>query len=997
MIHVQHLKDPFADAKAAPCFTLPDGYNVRGVVNHVNDGSDVFEHPTVLFVNGEARLRAAWDDPLSPGDVVIVARIPGISATVALVILLVTVVVSVAVALLYRPKRPKLVKPPKPAAIGAFGGAALHAAEDTGLQNGASVYSLAGEKNQSRVSNVIECAYGRNKIYPSYAAAPYTVYAGNEQYQFSLFCLGQGFFSIESMLFEDTPIASFPDVEFSVVLPGESFEAFPDRVETSVDVAGIELFGPNEASYTGFTTGFVTNHPFTTVSRVEIDLVLSGGLYGVDANTGAMLAKRVVAVFQYQQVDDYNNPIGTWQTLSLRNVVSILNTSVNTGTVFSTTESLSFDVTLATNTPQRFTLSAELPPGRYQIRGVRTNTRDNSTQTNDALHWEALRTYYPSVHTYGDVTLVAVKARATNNLNNNAAAKFNVIATRKLPTWSADGGWTAPVVTRSPVWAFCDIFRARYAGRLDDVFLDLEELSELDQTLAVEGVYFDYVFDSKSTLWEAAKAVAHVARCVPLLDGSRITMLRDKPQSIVRAVFSPFNMVADSFSWHINVNSIQQYDGLEVEYVDEETWKLETIRCLLGTDQGDFLETLRLTGCTNRQRAYQEGLYHRSVTKFSKETLTFRVGVEGYIPRYGDLILVNHDVPKWGLSGFVQTIDGSVLTLSEPVTFEPNKNHRIILRRKDGTASGPYTVVSGVSPVEVIVTDTITDSFYFDNVHERPIFLFGVEDMHSRRCLVVGLKPESSTEITIDCVPYDDRHYSYSEFVAPPRKAANVRVVEPDLPVVTGLQVTATVGSVGVLTATWKPALGASVYVVETSTDGVVWSRISTQQETRISLNVLPGVFMIRVAGVRNFAGPFAVWSTTTPSVSDYAVPPADVTGLRRSSMTPGVFNGAWDAVNNTQDYEVSFYSATSGNFGRRFYTTGTVFTYTVTDAGDDGILDNHVAVRVRARNVYGLSVNAASMTFTILIVGASANQLQVLSSATGILSSSTTITADTV
>src|SRR5690606_9211615 len=110
--------------------------------------------------------------------------------------------------------------------------------------------------------------------------------------------------------------------------------------------------------------------------------------------------------------------------------------------------------------------------------------------------WVGLRAFIPSSKDYGNVTLLAVKARASNNLNGNSSNRINVITTRKLPIW--DGStWSAPTTTRSVVWAFCNILRASYNLNLADSYIDLSTLLSLNTAFESAGIYFDHVFDSK--------------------------------------------------------------------------------------------------------------------------------------------------------------------------------------------------------------------------------------------------------------------------------------------------------------------------------------------------------------------------------------------------------------------------------------------------------------------------------------------------------------------
>ena len=69
------------------------------------------------------------------------------------------------------------------------------------------MFDLKGQYNQVRLGNPIEVPYGRNRLWPSIAAREYNKYVNNDQYRYSLYCLGQGSYGIEALQIEDTALA----------------------------------------------------------------------------------------------------------------------------------------------------------------------------------------------------------------------------------------------------------------------------------------------------------------------------------------------------------------------------------------------------------------------------------------------------------------------------------------------------------------------------------------------------------------------------------------------------------------------------------------------------------------------------------------------------------------------------------------------------------------------------------------------------------------------
>src|SRR3546814_5589335 len=101
----------------------------------------------------------------------------------------------------------------------------------------------------------------------------------------------------------------------------------------------------------------------------------------------------------------------------------------------------------------------------FRSRGYRTNAVGDTTRNMSRLLWTGMKGYLQSQLDYGNVTMLAMISRATNNLNGSLARRINVIAQRKLPTWDPVNGWKAETATRSIAWAAADMIRNTTYGR----------------------------------------------------------------------------------------------------------------------------------------------------------------------------------------------------------------------------------------------------------------------------------------------------------------------------------------------------------------------------------------------------------------------------------------------------------------------------------------------------------------------------------------------------
>lgn len=890
--------------------TINQWLNETGCEGGVLDG-----RPLVCSVNAVPTLRKDWDTPLAEDDVVVVFPVveDPINIIIAVVVLVVSVVVSVALSSAQR---------------------SIPDVNSTGdVKEADPVFTLRGQQNKNKLSNPIEKIYGQVRHWPSYAAAPYTRFINNDQYLYQLFCLGHGKVRIDQLYIEDTPIEQFSFIEYEVVEPGGTVTLFPDNVFSSTEVSGIELFGSNEASYSGYAGGFVVCPPLSMTKIIEVDFTLTKGLY-YSNDAGGLDPLTVTADVQARLIDDANTPAGAWTTV------------------------LTFSKTMNTNVPQRFTLRIEVPEGRYEVRAVRTNVADTSYRASDTLSWEALRAYLPSVSVYPGVTMLVVNAKATNNLNDNASNRINFTGVGRTPVWSPDTGWVDNVVNRSPVWAVCDIFRASYGGNLPSEFLDLPALHQLDLDLASEGIFFDWVFEQKTTTWEAAKAVALIARCVPMLSGSKITLLRDVPQVMPKMLFNENNIVQGSLTVDIKLRDVQDNDGYEVSYTNSTSWQAETVLCLGPGDEGNNLKQVNVPGCTDRVRAFRIGMYMRLSQLLVRSNITFKTGMEGLMITYGDLIAINHKFPRWGAGGYVVNItdSGYIVTLSEAVTFTPGQTHFLLMRRKDGSVFGP-SAVTQISSNQVQLSNPVDVSTFCLIGGEPPIYLFGYGTSWGKLGKVSNMQPQGDEEVTITCVNYAPGIYA-SDTAEPP--AYNAGFFLPKLsgtPSVTDLQVGAHPTNEGMVILTWRGSIGASRYTIDTSTDGVTFSTYATTPSSFYLLPVFPGHLWIRVYAVSTGAGAPAEWDGMVGATLSL---PGNVAGLALTDWSGFILQVSWTALSGTFDnYVVRVFARPAGGaykLVRTRRTIATSFSYSLSQAQSDGTVGREIKIIVTGSNVTGES-----------------------------------------
>ena len=753
------LRNPFRPESDREAIAVAEPVTIREWLGE--HGIEEFERPTICLRNASPVLRDHWDETLiADGNLVVFVPLPqggggggknplrtilmlavmvaapylggliagaiGVTSTIGISL------ITAGVALVGTTLVNVLLPPPKPAAP-SFG---------KGVPSPSPTYSLQAQGNQARLTQPIPVVYGRHRVYPDRAATPWAEYENNEQYLHQLHCIGQGEHEVEQIRIEDTPIASFEEIETEIVAPGGAVTLFETDVVTAPEIAGQELIGVNdrEEGEDGWIGPFTANPAGTRAIGIGIDVVMPRGLYYAN-DDGSFSARTVAWEVEARAVDDDGAATGGWIAVA------------------------SETVTAAENTPQRKSYRYALDAGRYEVRVRRTNDKSGDARAGHVIHWGGLKAFLEDAPEFGGVTLLAVRMRTTDNLSQRSARMINCIVTRKLPVWDPEAGWSEPRATRSLASAFADTARARYGAGLDDARIDLAALHALDAVWQSRGDRFDAVFDQSLTVWEALTRIARCGRALPFLQGGILRIARDAPRTLPVALFGPRNIVRGSFRVQYVMPGEDTADAVTVTYFSERTWTPDEVVASLPdsvTEAADKPATVDLFGCTGPEQAMREGLYMAAANRYRRRIVTFRTELEGLIPTYGDLIAITHDLPRWGQGGEVVAADGRTLVLSEPLEWEAGEDttgppvHYLALRRRDSGLSGPWPVEPGDDDRTVVLSEDLDLEPYTGADEERTHFAFGPGEAWGLRARVMAVRPRGE-QVEITAVGEDIR------------------------------------------------------------------------------------------------------------------------------------------------------------------------------------------------------------------------------------------------
>ncbi|MEO1035233.1 MAG: host specificity factor TipJ family phage tail protein [Pseudomonadota bacterium] len=576
--------------------------------------------------------------------------------------------------------------------------------------------SITGTRNQFEPYGTVPIVYGRHRLYPPYAAKPYTEIIGTEQYFNALFAVTLGDCFIDELKIGETDLNTFNGVEVTQ-------SKAPDWLNIDETAVGITL---EEPTAPGSPISQSVQTTELNSACASVDFSCPGGLLYVNSKGERRFVKidftiefREVGGGAWTNARTYTQGGQDWISFTLGNneilgtPTGLTNVGVGPITV-SPRNSTDFRVSGKTLTAQRFGIKIRFPTAaQYEIRVTRTYMEQdvafNGTQGEldkyvQNFQWTVIRSYDESVQALSlndDVTYLRVRIRASDQLNG-VIDQLNCRVQRLLPLWNGSA-FTAPAATRAPAWAFLDVLmgpgNAKPISQADAPNkIELAAMLSWVTATAANEQYFDRVFDQQTSVFEALQLVASAGRASWGLKDAQHTVVRE-PLSLV-----PTQMFTNRNSR--NSQGVRRFDdiphALRIRFIDETQGYVENEITIYDTGFDDLsatrFETLDLDGIVTRDHAVREGWYYLAAAKLRRETFTREVDFENLASVRGDVVTVQDDVSLISVGvGRIVGLNGSQITLDTKFVLESPKEYTVSIRSVN--ASGDV-VVNDVNLVE---------------------------------------------------------------------------------------------------------------------------------------------------------------------------------------------------------------------------------------------------------------------------------------------------------
>lgn len=515
---------------------------------------------------------------------------------------------------------------------------------------------------------------------------------------------------------------------------GATDTAWPGFADLTTSSAVITLDGSTLQG--GWCGPFAACPSGETTNTIKFDVFFPGGLATIHTD-GALLYRAVNVEFQYRDMDT----AGDWVSVSKR-------------------------YSQVTLDQIGFTETVELPTAiRPECRMRRIGKKSTSTSAADAVQWYGLRAKLAAPNAYKGVTLLSLRVKGGNRIASQSENLVSLECTRILPVLK-NGVFGDPAPTRSiSSWVghVCRSIGYEYSD------IDLGKLQELEDKWTARGDTYDQIIEDSSTVKDCLIEALQAGFSELTIRRGLITAVRDEPRGVAfDHIYNP-QIMKESLSREFTSSTIDDYDGVDVEYTDSKTWQKETVECRLPGDVGLRVDKIKLEGVTNRDRAWRIGMRQRRAHIYRRKTYGFSTELDALNSEYLDYAALGDNVPGYGQSGMMEEfapMSGSFLIKSsQPFDWSAGGVHLVAVRRKNGTASGPY-VATRIDDYRFTIPtlDFVPD---LEGRSEPPVLQFGPEGRWCYPALITDVTPSGTTSCKVSAVNYDVRVYADDDNFAP--------------------------------------------------------------------------------------------------------------------------------------------------------------------------------------------------------------------------------------
>ena len=603
------------------------------------------------------------------------------------------------------------------------------------------VSTLTGIRNQANPYGTIPRPMGTHRMFPPFAAVPYTEIQGDDQFLVCLFCLGYGPLDVSQLKIGETDLDHFDDVQHVVhyAHSGDTYRLQYYTHDVFEEALSISLTKYVETHSHDSTDDFEVRTTGADTTRISVDIGFPEGVIVVSSD-GSQHIRHLHVWIYYRKTGTE-----TWLKVGVK----------------------PHGLTAKTRTPKRINVQWSVTAGQYDVavgraspyRNVEADAARREFWSNE-ITWDVLRSFRntPPVRTTKNLVLVELKIRATDQLSGTLNS-FNCIVKSEVTQY--DGSSWSLDLTQNPAWCFASVVTDEAnALAVSTSRLDEDSLSEWAEWCDTHGFRYNKILDTKTTVFEQLQEIASAGRAMFRMAEGKFSILRDIPQTTPVQIFTPRNS-ADYRGEKVFVS--QRPHALRIQYVNELRGYTDDERIVYddGYDEqsATIFETLPFPGVTHPDQAWKNGRYFLAQARLRPEVHYISTDIEHLTCTRGDLVEMVQDAINLGVgSARIQALtfsgtDLSSLTIDTMFPLADDTDYAVVIRR---TSDGERLALNVTVPANETETNTLTLDPALSTSDDQPaigdLVLFGVRESVTGRFIIKSIEHGGDETATLGLV-----------------------------------------------------------------------------------------------------------------------------------------------------------------------------------------------------------------------------------------------------
>jgi hypothetical protein len=424
-------------------------------------------------------------------------------------------------------------------------------------------------------------------------------------------------------------------------------------------------------------------------------------------------------------------------------------------------------------------------PYTVTIERLTDTDREEGFQVVDEIKVRDLYSLAPSVKTastaFGDVTVITAQTQATAGALSVSERQLNMLVTRLVNGTGVSPNYTptdSENVASKRIHQILGVLARKVCGLSTD---DVDWVNLYNTHNEIVNYFgfdasgeFSYTFDDLSispeeTLQTVARAVFCNAYRDPD-DGGKLKFRFEKATTDSSLLFNHRNTIPNSVSRTIRFGYENDYDGVEVTYIDDETDLAETVTLPTGTSPVNprkvTLAGVRGDGKVAELHAHR--LWNK--IKYGNTRDEREVTDEAALLSRLERVEIADETRADSQTGDIVSQDGLNLTLSQPYTLAGGTNYIILIQQPNATLdSVPITAGADNRTVTLDRAPSQTLTLGVDAYARATYWIVpDVATARGRGFLVEQVTPSGSRGMRrkLTSINYDSRYYQYDDTYA---------------------------------------------------------------------------------------------------------------------------------------------------------------------------------------------------------------------------------------